>query len=59
MIKYYVKKLVSLSPDKYKFVDPNKAYKSYCDWIKHIITMPSYDFKESYKSFEKWLATEI
>lgn len=59
-MEYYIKKLWSLNPDKYKFVEVTKAngqYREYVQsWVKSKI-----QFGGDYplKSFEEWAETEI
>jgi hypothetical protein len=54
-MKLYVKKLWSLSPDKYKFITLEKATSEY----RKYLTTPQSIYSTKNKSFENWLATEI
>lgn len=53
MIQLYVKKLTSVSPDKYGYITTDDAFRLYTEYL-------SYPFQRGiYKSFEGWLDTEI
>jgi len=55
MVTLYVKKLSSLSPNKYWFITLNKAIKDYNIWCSILIK----NWCLIYKSLEEWIATEI
>jgi hypothetical protein len=50
-MKFYIKKIVSLNPDRYDFIETSKAHKDYKIYLSFC--------KEELKDFESWLMTEI
>lgn len=67
-MQLYIKKLVSLSPDRYDFIPYEEAFKKYDDWINFLIDNTYYvwatksvqeRFFNNYKSFDQWSETEI
>lgn len=49
-MRLFARKVTSLNPDRYKYTPVENALKSYQDYLKHA---------GAYKSFDKWLSTEI
>ena len=58
-MKLYVKKIWSLNPDLYKFIEFNKAQKEYNEWLKDSLNSSYYKKGDEIKSFEEWLKTEV
>ena len=59
-MKFYVKKIWSLNPTKYKYVEFSKAHKEYTSWFAYVaLKRPEYKYVEPIKTFEEWLKTEI
>jgi hypothetical protein len=52
-LKMVVRKIVSLNPTRYTYIPFDKALEKYIDWIA------TGNFRSKFKSFEKWLDTEI
>ena len=66
MTKYYVKKLTSLNPTKYRYIEVFEAHRMYYEYIENwikIVTDPKYygtvEQGGKPKTFEQWLKTEI
>jgi hypothetical protein len=57
-MKLYVKKITSVTPDKYHYVLFNNAIKEYHYYIFNCIRSKYYS-KGSVKNFIDWLETEI
>lgn len=58
MAKLYYKKICSLHPTKYKFLEISKATKKYQEYIDIVFSNPN--VKDSdIKNFSDWLKTEI
>ncbi len=52
MIQLYVKKLTSVSPDKYEYITFDNAISLYNEYL-------GYHFESEQKQFTEWLNTEI
>jgi len=55
MDKLYVRKLVSLNPDRYEKISLKKAIKEYARYCNNARD----DNRPDYKTFDNWLETEI
>ena len=55
--KKYVKKLVSLNPDRFEKIDAYDALSKYVEYMMEYVKI-DFDIKEM-KSFKEWLETEI
>ena len=59
-MKFYVKKIWSLNPTKYKYVELSKAQAEYTGWYTYVsLNNPYYHEVMKLKTFEEWLKTEI
>lgn len=57
MTTLYVKKIWSLNPDEYKYVDITKLHDKYTDYVVNCVKC---GMKREYiKKFDWWLKTEI
>lgn len=61
MINYYVKKLVSLNPDRYDYIEKSKAISGYYMYLQSILEQMKelLDIQDIPKTFQEWLETEI
>ncbi len=59
MPEIYVKKLVSLSPDKYEYRLLSWAIDRYAVYVNDCAQSAYPNVRQSVKSFQQWLATEI
>lgn len=62
MIVNYVKKLVSLNPDRYEYWKRQDAKKKYIEYLRNFAEFfenRELNVEESPKSFQLWLETEI
>jgi hypothetical protein len=60
LIKQYVKKICSLNPTKYEYIEINKALQQYCNWLDYIFNESPYYKRGDYvKTFKEWLEYEI
>ena len=55
---HYVKKIWSLNPTKYKFIQAPEALKKYDEYLTAFVKSPV-SHSSNWKSFENWLETEI
>ena len=59
MVKLYVKKIVSLNPNKYVYINYQKALKEYDGYITECLKVSDRFKPYNVKNFKDWLATEI
>ena len=58
MDKLYVRKLVSLNPDRYEKISLKKAIRMYARYC-YIFGKAETQYRNDLKTFEQWLETEI